>query len=254
VGLFPSRATAERGLAAVRALGVAPDRVSLLVPGEAGAAAAAAVPTTDAEPPGVGPVLGGVVGGAVGAGAVAATTAFIPGVGPILALGVLAGALAGATGGVAIGDALEGALEHGVPKDEWFWYEEALGRGQSVLVVLAQDDDQADAVRQALAAAGAESLDAARERWWIGLRPVEAEDYRRQVGADFASVEAAYRRGFEAALAPEARGRAFEDVVEYCRVRDPGVADAAAYRQGFERGQAYWRRREDGTGQIDRAA
>jgi hypothetical protein len=251
VGLFPSRATAERGLAAVRALGVAPDRVSLLVPGDA---RPATVPTTDAEPPGVGPVLGGVVGGAVGASAVVATTAIVPGVGPVLALGLMAGALVGAVGGAAIGDALEAGLEHGVPKDEWFWYEEALRHGQSVLVVLAEDDAQAGAVRGALVEAGAESLDAARERWWIGLRPVEAEAYARSGGTDFDRVEPVYRRGFEAALAPEARGRAFEDVVEYCRRRDPDVTADAAYRQGFERGREYWHRRQDGETRTPRAA
>jgi hypothetical protein len=251
VGLFPDRASAEHGLAAVRALGVPPDRVSLLVPGDAGRAA---VPTTDAESPGVGPVLGGVVGGAVGASAVVATTAMIPGVGPVLALGLLAGALVGAIGGAAIGDALEATLEHGVPKDEWFWYEEALRHGQSVLVVLAQDDDQAEAVRGALVEAGAESLDAARERWWIGLRPVEAEEYAKSGGSDFDRVEPVYRRGFEAALAPDARGRAFEDVVEYCRRRDPDCAGDPAYRRGFERGQAYWRGRQDGETRTPRAA
>jgi hypothetical protein len=251
VGLFPDRAAAERGLAAARALGIPADRVVLLVPGDAGRVP---VPTTDAEPPGVGPVLGGVVGGAVGASAVAATTAIVPGVGPVLALGLLAGALVGAIGGAAIGDALEDTLEHGVPKDEWFWYEQALREGRSVLVVLAETDEQADAVRGALAEAGAESLDGARERWWIGLRPVEAEEYARSGGTDWDRVEPVYRRGFEAALAPETRGRAFEDVVEYCRRRDPDVSADAAYRQGFERGQAYCRRQEDGETRTPRAA
>jgi hypothetical protein len=240
VGLFPSRADAERAVDRLRARGIAPDRINLLVPG-ADPSRLAAVPTTDTEQPGTGAAVGGVVGGAVGASAVAAATALVPGIGPITAIGLLAGALIGAGGGVAVGDTLEGALAHGVPKDELFWYEDALRRGRSLLIVLTDADDETEAARQFLAESGAESLDAAREQWWVGLRPAEAEHYAAQ-GGDFARDEAAFRRGFEAALQRETRDRRFEDVVEYVRRRDPVICATEAYRRGFERGQTHARR------------
>ena len=62
-----------------------------------------------------------------------------------------------------------------------------------------------------LAQAGAESIDAAREEWWVGLRDAEEETYRAQ-GRDFKADEAAYRRGFELALNPKRRGKSYEAV------------------------------------------
>jgi hypothetical protein len=239
VGLFRSRAEAEDAAVALRAVGIRRDRITVLTP-DRGTAPVGKVPTTDAEPPGVGPTLGGVVGAAAGASGAAALAAFVPMVGPILAFGIAAGALIGALGGAAAGEALEESLGQGVPKDEVFWYAQALREGHSVLVVLADDDAQLEMARQLLQRAGAESLDAARERWWLGLRPAEAAEYA--TGRDLASDEAAYRRGFEAALAPDMRDRRFEDVVEYLRGRDPELVGSPVYRRGFERGQAYLRR------------
>jgi hypothetical protein len=245
VGLFATRATAERAVAQLRAAGIAPDRIVMLTPGVPGAALAA-VPTTETEPPGLGAAVGGVVGGAVGASTAAAASAFVPGVGPVITLGVLAAAFLGAGAGAAVGDAVESALDHGVPRDELFWYEEALRRGKSVAVVLTDTDEELDRVRSILREAGAESLDAAREQWWLGVRTDEAAAYTG-AGFDWAREEVAYRRGFEAALHPETRGRRFEDVVEYLRARDPEVCATDAFRRGFDRGQAYMDRLREGS-------
>jgi hypothetical protein len=38
-----------------------------------------------------------------------------------------------------------------------------------------EDAEQADAARQAMTSAGAESVDAARENWSVGLRDVEPD-------------------------------------------------------------------------------
>ncbi|HEV8674718.1 MAG TPA: hypothetical protein VGX21_11780, partial [Methylomirabilota bacterium] len=210
----------------------------------------AAVPTTETEQPGVGPAVGGVIGAAAGAAGgiqlAAAATSLIPGIGPVVALGALAGALVGLGGGAAIGSALEESLAEGLPKDEWFLYEDALRRGRTLLIVLAEDESQAETVRRILAAAGAEDLDSARQRWWLGLRSAEAEAYTTG-GGDFPRDEAAYRRGFEAALRPETRDRAWADIVEYLRRCDPDVASHEAYRRGFERGQAHRRRLAEST-------
>ena len=139
----------------------------------------------------MGSAMGGAVGGALGVAGgmhIGATLAslLVPGVGPVLAAGVIGAALLGA-GGAAAGAAAGGALEdsiEGLPHDELFVYEDALRQGRSVVIVVTQDEAQADTARGVLAQAGAESVDAARESWWVGLRDAEEEEYTGQ-GGDF---------------------------------------------------------------------
>jgi hypothetical protein len=241
VGLFASRSDAEDAVARLRAAGVPPDRINMLAPG-APERELRRVPTTDTEQPGVGPALGGVVGAAAGAAggiqAAVVVSALIPGVGPVVALGLLAGALIGAGGGVALGSAVEGALEGGVPKDEVFLYRDALRQGRTVLFVVGSEDDEAALVHRILYEAGAESLDAARERWWLGLRTAEAARYGAE-GGDFNRDETGFRMGFEAAMRMKPRDAAYDDVVEYLREQYPAVYRDAAFRRGFERGRSY---------------
>ncbi len=242
VGLFTSRADAERAARDLGTVGLGPDRINLLTPGTS-TQDLGAVPTTETEQPGMGSAIGGVVGGAVGAAggmSAAAATAVVPGVGPVIALGVIAGALL-AAGGAAVGGAIEDTLSGGVPKDELFLYRDALRRGRTVVIVVAEDEAQAEAARDVLSRAGAESLDAARDRWWIGLRTAEAEHYATE-GRDFSHFERdepSYRRGFEAALDPNTRARPYADVVEYLRTRHPDVYRDEAFQRGYERGRAY---------------
>jgi hypothetical protein len=144
VGVFASREAAERGAAQ---LGVAEERVSVVSP--------------ETEGPGTGAKLGGVVGGALGAatggslGAVAASL-MVPGVGPVIATGVLAALLFGAGGaviGASAGEEVAGAVS---------WYEDALRRGRSLVIVAVDDEEQARKMREKLRAAGAESECTAR--------------------------------------------------------------------------------------------
>jgi hypothetical protein len=103
----------------------------------------------------------------------------VPGVGPVLGIGILAGTLLGAigaVGGAAVGATLESEVFKGLPEEELFVYEDAMRKGRTVVVVMAEDDE-ANAVRGALELAGAESVDRAREMWWLGLRDVEKEGY-----------------------------------------------------------------------------
>jgi hypothetical protein len=51
----------------------------------------------------------------------------------------------GAVAGGAVGKFLESSLTQGLPKDEIFFYEDALRQGRSVLVGLAEDDDRMNA-------------------------------------------------------------------------------------------------------------
>lgn len=231
VGIFDTRADAERAAQALAAQGIAQDRITVLSPGTPGPIAEK-VPTTESEPPGIGRALGAVVGGATGAAsgiqAAAVASVLVPGVGPVVILGAL-GALLLGVGGAALGGALDASLREGLPRDEVPIYEAALRSGHSVVVVPAEPGEQAEAARQLLIQAGAESLDAARERWWVGLRDA------REVEDD--AIE--YRRGFEAALGVRRPGAPWSEVADELKARYPDIHDHEGFRRGYERGRAY---------------
>jgi hypothetical protein len=244
VGIFTSRASAERAIEQLRALGIPEEHVNCLLPG-ASPEQLEAVPTTDAEQPGVGMAVGGVVGGATGAfgglAGAAIVSAVVPGIGPVMAIGLVAAALLGLGGAVAgatAGDALENTLEVGLPKDELYIYQDALRQGRLVLVVLTEDKDQVDEVREALASAGAESIDAAHEHWWLAVRDAEAEAYTGQ-GFDFTRDERTYRKGFEAALQAAAAGKSYADAQDFLQGHFPAEYREEAFRRGYARGQVY---------------
>jgi len=245
VGIFSSREQAERAAHSLRRDGATDERVSVLAP-EHSAEIRDGVATEAMEQPGIGKALGGVVGGALGAAGgvqlgTAAATLLIPGIGPVVAMGIAGAALfglGGAVGGAAAGQALETSLSEGLPKDELYVYEDALRAGRSVVIALAADDDQAERWRELMAAEGAESVDAARERWWLGLRSAEEEQYLGQ-GGDFTQDETHYRRGFEAALHPENRGKTYDESLERMRARYAESWDRQAFRKGYDRGQRY---------------
>lgn len=238
VGIFRSPEPARRAADAMVREGVSRESVSVLTPGSSEAEIHSRVATTETEGSGMGKAVGGVVGGAAGMGlGAAAASLLIPGVGPVVATGVLALALfggAGAVGGAIAGGALEEKLSRGLPKDELYLYEDALRRGHSVVFALVEEKE-ADAVRRALEAEGAESLDAARESWWVGIRDAEKADYERD-GADFSSAEPAYRQGFEAAMRPRFRGRGFDEAENDLRDLYPEYHGLDALRRGYERG------------------
>jgi hypothetical protein len=240
VGIFRDRRSAESAVTELLSMGFTSDRITLLSPGDP--VPTGQMPTTEGEPPGTGKAVGTVVGTAVGAGAgfplgVAASTALIPGIGPIIAAGVLGAAILGAAG-YAIGGALETELTEGVPKDEAFVYLDALRRGRSVVIALAEDEKQAEAARAALRVSGAESLDAARDEWWLGLRSAEREQYVA-AGSDFDVDEKSFRRGFEAALSVDAGVRTYGEAQGQLRALAPEFYDRESFRRGFERGLAY---------------
>lgn len=245
-GIFPSRAEAERAASDLRSNGIASKSINLLTPGTSEQEIERSVPTADSEQPGMGGALGGTVGGALGAAGgmgigAAVASLFVPGVGPVLAAGILGAALLGAGGaaaGAAAGSAMEESIE-GLPHDELFIYEDALRHGHSVVMVQADDDTQAEAARALLTRGGAESVDAARESWWVGLRDAEAAKYSA-TGADFAADEQSYRRGFEAAQHPFTRGKSYQDAAERLRKQHGEVCDTDAFRRGYTRGQNYY--------------
>src|SRR5579872_3689676 len=246
VGVFGSRSQAEEAAERFKERGVS--RVTLLTPGEPAEEVLQQVPTDDMEQPGMAPAIGGLVGGALGlAGGLelgtAAAAILLPGVGPVLAIGMLGAAVLGAGGaaaGVAAGHAVETSAADGLPKDELFFYEDALRQGRSVLIAYADDDESAVAARGIMTLSGAESLDAARESWWLGLRPLEQEHYQAD-GQDFSRDEACYRHGFEAALHPDRRNQSYTEALEVLRERYGSECDQASFRRGYERGRGYYR-------------
>ncbi|HUS10805.1 MAG TPA: hypothetical protein VMZ30_10090 [Pyrinomonadaceae bacterium] len=235
-GIFSSRDAAEQAVRELYSLDIPNDRIALLTPGMKDERVEREVPTADSEQPGMGGAMGGAVGGAMGVAGgatlgAAAASLLVPGVGPVIAGGLLGAAILGAGGtvtGIAAGEALEHELESGLPHDELFLYEDALRKGRSVVVAFVDNEGAIYSVRGAMAGAGAESIDEARENWWIGLRDAEEAEYQSS-GRTFKTDEASYRRGFEAAL--KNRGRDSHE-------SDPGVDDEA-FRRGYERGKSY---------------
>jgi hypothetical protein len=231
-GVFSSQSYALRALAQLRALGLTEDRLTLLAPGGADTHEGA-IPTVSAEQPGMGKAMGALVGAATGlSGGPLLVAALIPGVGPITVIGLLGGAVVAAAGagvGAAVGGELENAATEGLPEDEIFVYEDALRKGRSVVIVLADDDVEASLFRELLKAEGAESIDAAREQWWIGLRSAEQEHYSGH-GKKFGNDEEFYRRGFEFALDARTRRKEYDQVlpemaakIEELKRQYPGV-------------------------------
>ena len=165
VGIFDSIEDARRGARAAFA-SVPSARLRILTP-TAAPDEIDSVPSDDAEQPGMGATVGGVVGTAVGA---AAASLVAPPAGVAAVAGIAGGALLGLGSGALAGDWLEEVLSAGVTRDELVVYQEALKRGQSVVVALIDEAPHADAARDAMREAGAESVDAAREDWRVGLK------------------------------------------------------------------------------------
>ena len=243
-GIFRRLDDAQRAMSSIkRTIGI--EQMNLLTPG-ASEAELALVPTTEAEQPGVGKAFGGVVGGALAAAGgmhlgAAAASLILPGVGPVLALGTAAAVLAGAggaAGGAALGERMDESATNGLPTDEVYLYKDALRKGRTVLIVPVDSEQQGDEVGAILSAAGAESLDAARESWWIGLRDAEEAEYTGD--EDFGLIEDIYRLGFEAAQQPSISGKPFEKALPHLAKRfSRDLYEHSAFCLGYERGKQH---------------
>ena len=244
VGIYEQRKAAERALLDLQTLGIELRNLDLLIPGVS-ETHLDSVPTSDSEQPGMAGTIGAVLGGAVGiAGGfelgAAAASFMLPGVGPVLALGALGAAVLGLLGGVGgheAGVSVDRALLEGLPKDELFVYEDALRQGRCVLLCFVRTELEADEVRRILAREGAETVDAARHRWWLGLRGLVLEHYNPP-SPDIADHEDPFRRGFEAALNPEFRGKPWDQVLYLIAEQFHDWSDDR-FRKGFERGQQF---------------
>jgi hypothetical protein len=243
-GVFTSKTDAYRAIEAMRSNGIPADKITMLSPGSASAELES---IQAAEQPGIGKAIGaalGAAGGAMGGGLLVAA---LPGVGWVVAAGVLgATVLAAAGAGAAAGGALENSTTEGLPEDEIFVYEDALRQGRTVVIALVDDVPAGEAIREVLKSEGAETVDAAREQWWIGLRSAEREHYA-DYSKDSGEGERFYRLGFEAALHARSRCKEFDQVsaemasnIEDLQKQHPGVELEEAYRRGYLRGREYY--------------
>jgi len=248
-GVFRSRSDGQRAMETMRATGVRDDRITLLTP-TSDAGDLQSVPTVAAEQPGMGKAIGAVLGGATGlSGGPLIAAIMLPGVGAITVLGLLGGAILAAAGagiGAFAGAKLENSMTEGLPEDELFVYEDALRKGRTVVIVLADDEAEASRFRELLQTEGAEAVDAAREQWWIGLRGAEQEHYSK-AGRNFGEDEQFYRLGFEAALHARTRCKEYDQVlgemnadIEELENRYPGKEVGEPFRRGYERGREYY--------------
>jgi outer membrane lipoprotein SlyB len=249
-GVFRSKETAEKAVQDLRSNGIHADKITLLTPGEHIKEEAATIPAESTEQPGMGKAIGALIGGAAGLSG-GLVLAVIPGVGMVSAIGLLGAALltaAGASVGAAAGEKAENSMTHGLPEDEIFVYEDALRKGRTVVVVLAEDESSAERVRNKLKDDGAEAVDAAREQWWIGLRGAENEHYSKS-GREFRDDEKFYRVGFEAALHARTRCMEFDQVasemaadVEELKKQYPDAEVEEPFTRGYERGRDHYQK------------
>jgi len=252
-GVFQTRFDAERALDHAYRSGIPADRITLLAPGSVDFVnkEVQSVPVDATEQPGMGKAIGALLGGGVGITGGSLLIALVPGLGPVTALGILGAAIlgaAGATVGAAAGGKFEDASSQGLPEDEIFVYEDALRKGRSVLVGLGQNEDEITRMRELMEAENAESVDAARHQWWIGLRTAEESRYS-QSGRSFSEDEQFYRLGFEAALHARNRCKEFDQVsaemdaaLEDVKNRYPGKDVEEPFLDGYQRGREYYQK------------
>jgi hypothetical protein len=184
VGVFESPLDAQRALAFLRSSKAPGEEIRLLTPEMAGMNIEDSVPEDDAEMQGIGRAIGGVIGGAIGLAGASHLGSYLYdrfnsfGLASLLiGLGIIAVGILGAWIGVKIMGRFEEASSMGIPHDDLYLYKDALEKDHTVVMVLAQSDERAEEVRRLMAETGAESLDAAQERWWVGLRSAEEEHY-----------------------------------------------------------------------------
>lgn len=108
---------------------------------------------------GVGATAGGLAGLLVGIGALA-----IPGVGPLVAAGPIVAVLAGAGIGAAAGGLIGALTMLGVPDEHAHYYNEAIQRGGTLVMVRA-DDARAQLAADVLTRSGAVDVERQSEKW-----------------------------------------------------------------------------------------
>lgn len=249
-GVFTTRSAAEHAVTEIQKAGISSDHVTLLTPGTVDHVdkEIQSVATDSTEQPGMGGAMGALLGGGIGLTGGSLLMALVPGVGPVTALGLLGTAIlgaAGATVGATAGNKVERRTYEGLPEDEIFVYEDAIRKGRSVVVALADNDGLASFIHNLLKREGAESVDAAREQWWIGLR--SAEESRYPASGSFSEDEQFFRLGFQSAMHARTRCKEFDQVsaemdaaLEDVKRQYPGKNVEEPFVHGYRRGREHY--------------
>lgn len=151
-GLFPDRASAERGYSALTERGYSKDDVNLAMSDEtrkhfSAAGVETELGTKAAEGAGVGGAIGGTIGAIAAAIAAVGTSLVLPGLGLVVA-GPLAAAIAGAGAGAATGGLVGALIGWSIPEERVKQYEEGLKNGGVLLGVHPRTDADADYLNQ----------------------------------------------------------------------------------------------------------
>ena len=179
VGVFSSTTAADRAVKNLANAGLPPGRIRRLTPRTPEREIHATIPTAETEQSGMGNAVGAVVGGVVALTAALLVAAALNGMGALGRTAWFVAALCGTLGAVIGGFAggrLEERLSTGLPKDEIYFYEEALRRGRSVVFAFASGAREEEIAKRALERAGANSLDAGDESWRVGLSPARVHN------------------------------------------------------------------------------
>jgi hypothetical protein len=139
VGVFETRAAAERAITDLKAAGYRDDQIGMVAKDTSGK-----VTRTGGDNSGEGAAIGAVAGAAATAGVGAAImTGAIPVIGPVLALGPLAITLLNLAGGAVAGGLIGALVGMGIPEEDARYYEGEVAAGRYVVTV----DDTRGTVR-----------------------------------------------------------------------------------------------------------
>src|SRR4051795_7312186 len=153
-----SRTQAEQIVERLQSSGFATSEISVLLPDTEGKHDIGHVKATKApEGATTGAATGGVTGGVLGLLAGIGALA-IPGVGPFIAAGPIMAALSGAAIGATTRGIVGGLIGLGIPEIEARRYEEKLKRGNYLISVHANNDDQLDRAEAIFKQADAEDI------------------------------------------------------------------------------------------------
>ena len=162
-GIYPSYASVENGVDALRSAGFRNEDISALFPEGTGTKEFAHEKNTKAPEgattgAGSGALVGGAMGWLLGIGAIA-----IPGLGPFIAAGPIMAALAGAGVGGAVGGIAGALIGMGIPEYEAKRYEGRVKDGSVLLSVHSDNSEWTKRAKEILKRTGAQDISSTAE-------------------------------------------------------------------------------------------
>src|SRR5271167_3699065 len=162
-GIYPTQASVENGVEALKLGGFRNTDISVLFPGNVGTKDFAheknsKAPEGAAAGASSGAVIGGALGWLVGIGALA-----IPGLGPFIAAGPIMAALAGVGVGTAVGGLTGALVGMGIPEYEAKRYEGRIRNGGTLLSVHSDGGEWTKKAKEILESTGAQDISSTGE-------------------------------------------------------------------------------------------